>query len=80
MSQWLERHVSLQHVQLGAAAIFGSIATAGVIFGSIALRRRVATEDLKASIPSLSDKHHAQNVRLSSEASPSRHDFSYFLR
>ena len=64
MSQWLERHVSLQHVQLGVAAVLGSITTAGVIFGSIALRRRVATEDLKASIPSLSDKHRAQNVRL----------------
>ena len=62
MSHWLERHVSLHHIQLAATATFASIATAVVIFGSIGLRRRVATEELKASIPELSELHRAESV------------------
>jgi hypothetical protein len=65
MSQWLERierHVSLQRIQIASVAILASVATTGVIFGSFALRRRIATEDLKASIPTLGEKHHAENV------------------
>jgi hypothetical protein len=62
MSQWLERHVSLQRIEIASTAVLASIATAAVIFGSFALRQRIATEDLKASIPSLSDKHHAEDV------------------
>lgn len=65
MSQWLERierHVSLQRIQIASAAILASVATIGIIFGSFALRRRIATEDLKASIPTLGVKHHAENV------------------
>jgi hypothetical protein len=65
MSQWLERierHVSLQRIQIASVAVLASVATTGVIFGSFALRRRIATEDLKASIPTLGDKHHVENV------------------
>ena len=62
MSQWLERHVSLQRIQIASTAVLASIITAGVIFGSIAIRRRAATEDLKGSIPALSDKYRAQQV------------------
>jgi uncharacterized protein (DUF2252 family) len=66
MSQWLERierHVSLQRIQIASAAVLASAATIGIIFGSFALRRRIATEDLKASIPTLGGKHRAANVR-----------------
>jgi hypothetical protein len=66
MSQWLERierHVSLQRIQIASAAVLASVLTTGVIFGSFALRRRIVTEDLKASIPTLGDKHHTENVR-----------------
>ena len=65
MSQWLERverHVSLQRIQIASTAVLASVVTATLIFGSFALRRRIATEDLKASIPSLSDRHHAESV------------------
>jgi hypothetical protein len=48
--------------KFASTAVLASVATAGLIFGSFALRRRIAIEDLKASIPSLSDKHHAENV------------------
>ena len=65
MSQGLERierHVSLQRIQIASAAVLASVATIGIIFGSFALRRRIATEDLKTSIPTLGGKHHAENV------------------
>ena len=65
MSQWLERierHVSLQQIQIASAAVLASVTTIGVIFGSFALRRRIATEDLKASAATLGGKHQAENV------------------
>jgi len=58
MSQWVQRHTS-SSVQFGIAATLGGIAATTIIFSSIALRRRIATEDLKASIPTLSGEHHS---------------------
>ena len=43
--------------QFALAASIGAIAATTVIFGSLAIRRKIATEDLKASIPELSTTH-----------------------
>ena len=60
MSTFLQRH---QHsLQLSAAATLGAVAATTVIFASFALRRRVATEDLKGSIPEISESHHADEL------------------
>ena len=64
MSAWLERQASNHHVQLAATAILSGAAVAGVIFGSQYARRKVAIEELKASIPELNEKHQAQKVNL----------------
>ena len=57
-SHWLERKASSHTVQLALAALLGSIAAAGTIFGIQGSRRRVAIKDLKASIPALDGKTH----------------------
>ena len=62
MSSWLERQASNHQVQLAATAVLSGIAVAGIIYGSQAARRRVAIDELKASIPELSETHHAQTV------------------
>jgi tRNA threonylcarbamoyladenosine dehydratase len=48
-----------QSFQFALAASIGAIAATTVIFGSLAIRRKIATEDLKASIPELSADHQA---------------------
>ncbi|ETN41885.1 uncharacterized protein HMPREF1541_03824 [Cyphellophora europaea CBS 101466] len=48
-----------QTVQFALAASIGAITATTLIFGSLAIRRRIATEDLKASIPELSEQHQA---------------------
>ena len=62
MSAWLERQASSHQVQLAATAIFSGVAVAGLIYGSQAIRRKVAVEELKASIPELNENHHAERV------------------
>lgn len=62
MSSWLERQASSHHVQLAATALFSGVAVAGLIYGSQAIRRRAAVDELKASIPELSESHHADLV------------------
>ena len=57
MSSFLHRHHS--SLQLGAAATIGAVTATTIIFASLALRRRIATEDLKASIPDINSQHHA---------------------
>lgn len=44
---------------LSLAATLGALTATTIIFTTLALRRRVATEDLKASIPSISDSYHS---------------------
>ena len=62
MSSWFERQAANHQVQLAATAVLSGIAVAGIIYGSQAARRKVAVDELKASIPELSEKHHAQTV------------------
>ncbi|KAG7009387.1 hypothetical protein G7Y79_00002g005020 [Physcia stellaris] len=62
MSSWLERQASNHQVQLAATAVLSGIAVAGIIYGTQTARRKVAVDELKASIPELSESHHAQAV------------------
>lgn len=60
MAQWFQRHAPA--VQLGVAATCGAIAASTIILTVHAIHRRQATEELKASIPELSLKHHATQM------------------
>lgn len=62
MSSWLERQASSHHVQLAATALLSGVAVAGLIYGSQNIRRKAAVDELKASIPELSENHHADLV------------------
>ena len=62
MSSWLERQVSSHQVQLAATAVFSGVAVAGLIYGSQAIRRKAAVDELKASIPELNETHHSERV------------------
>ena len=64
MSSWLERQLSSHQVQLAATALLSGAAVAGLIYGSQAIRRKTAVEELKASIPELNDSHQANSVGL----------------
>ncbi len=55
MSTFLQRHQA--SLSLSAAATLGAVAATTVIYATFALRRRVATEDLKVSIPEISGSH-----------------------
>lgn len=61
MAQWFQRHTSTT-VQLGIAATCGAIAASTILLTAHAIHRRRATEELKASIPELSLKHHATQL------------------
>jgi hypothetical protein len=63
MSSWLQRQLGSQQAQLTAAAVLSGAAVAGTILGYQALKRREAVEELKSSIPRISEKHRAQKVR-----------------
>ena len=63
MTSWLERQASSHHVQLAAAAILSGVTVAGLIYGTQAIRRNEAVQELKASIPELNENHHADMVR-----------------
>ncbi len=62
MSSWFERQASSHQVQLAATAVLSGVAVAGIIYGSQAVRRKVAVDELKASIPELNETHHAERV------------------
>lgn len=64
MTSWLERQASSHHVQLAAAAVLSGVTVAGLIYGTQAVRRKEAVQELKASIPELDETHHADMVRL----------------
>lgn len=64
MSSWIQRQASSHQVQLGATAVLSAAAVAGAIFGVQAIRRKVAVEELKASIPRIDEDHRLQKVRL----------------
>ncbi|KAL9014089.1 MAG: hypothetical protein Q9173_001260 [Seirophora scorigena] len=62
MSSWLERQLSSHQAQLAATALFSGITIAGLIYGGQAIRRKVAVEQLKASIPPIGDEYEAQRL------------------
>ena len=62
MASWFERQASSHHVQLGAVAVLSGLAVAGTILGTQAIRREKRIGELKASIPELSESHHADVV------------------
>ena len=62
MASWLDRQFSSHHVQLAAAAVISGAAVAATIYGMQAIRRKERVEELKASIPELNEKHHAEMV------------------
>ncbi|MCJ1437033.1 hypothetical protein MMC27_006418 [Xylographa pallens] len=62
MSSWLERQGSSHQTQLIATAILSGITVIGVVFGVQAIRRQVAMDDLKASIPNVDEPHDVDTV------------------
>jgi len=62
MTAWLERQAANHHVQLAATAVVSGITVASLIYGAQAARRKLAVDDLKASIPELNESYHAQKV------------------
>lgn len=62
MASWLDRQFSSHHVQLAATALLSGAAVAATIYGTQAIRRKERVEELKASIPELNEKHHAEMV------------------
>ena len=61
---WFDRQASSHHVQLAAVAVLSGVTVAGLIYGTQALRRKEAVQELKASIPELSETHRADMVRF----------------
>ena len=59
---WIDRQFSNQHVQLAATALVSGITVAGVICGVQAIQRKERVEELKSSIPELSEDHKAELV------------------
>ena len=64
MASWFDRQVSSHHVQLATAAVLSGMTVAGLIYGTQAIRRKEAEQELKASIPELDETHHADLVRF----------------
>ncbi|MCJ1290416.1 hypothetical protein MMC34_001954 [Xylographa carneopallida] len=62
MSSWLERQGSSHQTQLIATAIVSGITVLGVVLGVQAIKRQVAVDDLKASIPNVDEAHDADTV------------------
>ena len=62
MSSWLERQASSHHVQLAATALLSGVAVAGLIYASQNVRRKAAVDELKATIPELSENHNEDLV------------------
>jgi hypothetical protein len=62
MSAWLERQASSHHLQLAAVAIASGCLVASTILGVQAIRRQVAIDELKASIPNADEDHESQKV------------------
>jgi hypothetical protein len=63
MSHWFRFQNYSHQTQLVGAAIIGGLAAVTTVYSIQAIRRNVALEDLKASIPQLSDKHKTQKVQ-----------------
>ncbi|KNG85455.1 ThiF domain protein [Aspergillus nomiae NRRL 13137] len=70
MSSWLQRHAGSQQTQLAATAVLSGAAVAGAILGYQALKRKEAVKELKASIPSIDEKHIAGKLTKFGGADP----------
>lgn len=68
MTSWLHRQAGSSNNQLATTAVLSGAAVAGAIFGYQAYKRNEAVHDLKASIPTLDEAHHAEKVRLPSSS------------
>lgn len=64
MSSWLHHHASSHQSQLAATALLSGVAVAGGILGYQALKRQEAVRELKASIPDVNERHHAEKVSV----------------
>lgn len=64
MVSWFDRQLSNHNVQLAAVAAVSAVTVAGAIFGTQAIQRKEKVEELKASIPALSDDHRAALVSI----------------
>lgn len=62
MTSWLQRQASSHNAQLVTTAVLSGAAVAGAILGIQAIRRQIAVEDLKASIPQLDEQDDANGV------------------
>lgn len=62
MSSWLQRQTLSHQAQLAATAVVSGFAVAGAILGVQAIRRRVAVDELKASVPNIDRDHQASSV------------------
>ena len=72
---WFDRQASNHNFQLVAVALISGITVAGAIYGTQAIQRKERVEELKASIPELSEDHKADLVRglISSMKQTERH-------
>lgn len=61
MSSWFERQINSHNVQLAGVALISGATVAGLIYGTQAMQRKTAVEELKASIPEF-DEGKTQNV------------------
>ncbi|KAF7585657.1 hypothetical protein BBP40_010349 [Aspergillus hancockii] len=66
------RNASSQQTQLAATAVISGAAVAGAIFGYQAFKRREAVKELKASIPTLDEKHVAGKLTKFGGADPAQ--------
>lgn len=62
MASWIQRQNTSHQAQLAATAVLSGAAVAGAILGFQKFRRREAVKQLKASIPEVDEKHHAENL------------------
>ncbi|KAL4808709.1 hypothetical protein BDV18DRAFT_88980 [Aspergillus unguis] len=62
MASWISRQNNSHQAQLAATAVLSGAAVAAAILGFQKLSRREAVKQLKASIPDINEKHHAENL------------------
>ena len=70
MTTWLERQASNRYVQFGAVALISGATVAATIYGVQTVRRKERIDELKASIPELSENHRADLVFLAPLSQP----------
>ncbi|KAL2003865.1 hypothetical protein VTN02DRAFT_1887 [Thermoascus thermophilus] len=73
MSSWLQRQAGSQQAQLAATAVLSGAAVAGAILGFQSMRRREKVKELKASIPEINERHHAEKLTQYGTVTPVPH-------